>query len=165
MNSLISAAPAAASSAWTSADTNLVLCAVGGIGLVVLLTAVAKLHPFLALIAGTLLVAFSAGVPIAKILPTFETGVGGVLGGVGVIVALGAMLGRLLVDSGGPPQPAALGAVEHGARRDDHRHPDVLRSRPGTAGPDRVPGVAAHRRIDPARRHPGARRTLDPARP
>ena len=101
MNSLISAAPAAASSAWTSADTNLVLCAVGGIGLVVLLTAVAKLHPFLALIAGTLLVAFSAGVPIAKILPTFETGVGGVLGGVGIIVALGAMLGRLLVDSGG----------------------------------------------------------------
>ena len=104
MNPLISAAPAAASSAWTSADTNLVLCAVGGIGLVVLLTAVAKLHPFLALIAGTLLVAFSAGVPIAKILPTFETGVGGLLGGVGVIVALGAMLGRLLVDSGGAQQ-------------------------------------------------------------
>ena len=101
MNPLISAAPAAASSAWTSADTNLALCAVGGIGLVVILTAVAKLHPFLALIAGTLLVAFSAGVPVAKILPTFETGVGGVLGGVGVIVALGAMLGRLLVDSGG----------------------------------------------------------------
>ncbi len=101
MNPLLSAAPAAATSAWTSADTRLVLCALAGIALVVLLTAVAKLHPFLALIAGTLLVAFTAGVPVAKILPTFETGVGGVLGGVGVIVALGAMLGRLLVDSNG----------------------------------------------------------------
>ena len=101
MNSLLSAAPPATSSAWTSADTRLALCALAGIVLVVLLTAVAKLHPFLALIAGTLLVAFSAGVPVAKILPTFETGVGGVLGDVGVIVALGAMLGRLLVDSGG----------------------------------------------------------------
>ena len=101
MNALVSAAPAAATSAWTSADTRLVLCAVAGIALVVLLTAVVKLHPFLALIAGTLLVAFSAAVPVAKILPTFETGVGGVLGNVGVIVALGAMLGRLLVDSGG----------------------------------------------------------------
>ena len=101
MNPLLSAAPAAATSAWTSSDTRLVLCALGGIALVVLLTAVAKVHPFLALIAGTLLVAFSAGVPVSKILPTFETGVGGVLGGVGVIVALGAMLGRLLVDSNG----------------------------------------------------------------
>ena len=101
MNALLSAAPAAATGAWTSADTRLVLCAVAGIALVVLLTAVVKLHPFLALIAGTLLVAFSAAVPVAKILPTFEAGVGGVLGNVGVIVALGAMLGRLLVDSGG----------------------------------------------------------------
>jgi len=101
MNALLSAAPAAATSAWTSTDTRLALCAVAGIALVVLLTAVVKLHPFLALIAGTLLVAFSAAVPVAKILPTFETGVGGVLGNVGVIVALGAMLGRLLVDSGG----------------------------------------------------------------
>lgn len=101
MNPLLSAAPAAATGAWTGSDTRLVLCALAGIALVVLLTAVAKVHPFLALIAGTLLVAFSAGVPVAKILPTFETGVGGVLGGVGVIVALGAMLGRLLVDSGG----------------------------------------------------------------
>lgn len=101
MNPLLSAAPAATTSAWTGSDTRLVLCALAGIALVVLLTAVAKVHPFLALIAGTLLVAFSAGVPVAKVLPTFETGVGGVLGGVGVIVALGAMLGRLLVDSGG----------------------------------------------------------------
>ena len=101
MNATLSAAPAAATGAWTSVDTRLVLCAVGGIALVVLLTAMFKLHPFLALIAGTLLVAFSAGVPVAKILPAFQTGVGGVLGGVGVIVALGAMLGRLLVDSGG----------------------------------------------------------------
>ncbi|MGH6656704.1 MAG: gluconate:H+ symporter [Actinocrinis sp.] len=77
------------------------LCALAGIVLVVLLTAVAKIHPFLSLIAGSLLVGFSAGVPIDKLLPGFETGVGSTLGNVGLIVALGAMLGKLLVDSGG----------------------------------------------------------------
>lgn len=116
MNAMILAAPSAATSAWTSADTRLVLCALAGIALVVLLTAVVKVHPFLALIAGTLLVAFSAGVPVAKILPTFETGVGGVLGGVGVIVALGAMLGRLLVDSGGAQRLVSTLVGRTGAR-------------------------------------------------
>ena len=101
MNTRTLLAQAAASSAWTGHDTRLVVCAVAGIALVVLLTAVLKLHPFLALIAGSLLVAFTASVPVAAILPAFESGVGSTLGDIGVIVALGAMLGKLLVDSGG----------------------------------------------------------------
>jgi GntP family gluconate:H+ symporter len=94
-------ASSATSSAWTGHDTRVVLCALAGIVLVVLLTAILKIHPFLALIAGSLLVAFSAALPVDKILTPFETGVGSTLGDVGVIVALGAMLGKLLVDSGG----------------------------------------------------------------
>ena len=101
MNTRTLLAQAATSSAWTGHDTRLVVCAVAGIALVVLLTAVLKLHPFLALIAGSLLVAFTASVPVAAILPAFEDGVGSTLGDIGVIVALGAMLGKLLVDSGG----------------------------------------------------------------
>lgn len=98
---LLAQAGAATSTTWTGHDTRLVVCAAAGIALVVLLTAALKTHPFLALIAGSLLVAFAAAVPVDKILPAFETGVGSVLGDVGVIVALGAMLGKLLVDSGG----------------------------------------------------------------
>jgi GntP family gluconate:H+ symporter len=36
-----------------------------------------------------------------KVTTSYETGVGGVLGYVGVLIALGAMLGKLLADSGG----------------------------------------------------------------
>jgi GntP family gluconate:H+ symporter len=94
-------ATAGASTAWTGHDTRLVVCAAAGIAPVVLLTAALKIHPFPALIACSLLVAFTAAVPVDKILPAFENGVGSVLGDVGVIVALGAMRGKLLVGSDG----------------------------------------------------------------
>jgi GntP family gluconate:H+ symporter len=95
------AAKTAKSTAWTGHDTRLILVALAGIALVVLMTAVTKIHPFLALLIGGLFVGIAGGVPVDKLLPTTETGVGGVLGNVGVIVALGAMLGKMLVDSGG----------------------------------------------------------------
>jgi GntP family gluconate:H+ symporter len=95
------AAKAAESTAWTGHDTRLIVVALAGIALVVLLTAVTKIHPFLALLVGALFVGIAGGIPVDKLLPTLETGVGGVLGNVGVIVALGAMLGKMLVDSGG----------------------------------------------------------------
>jgi gluconate:H+ symporter, GntP family len=95
------AAKAAESTAWTGHDTRLIVVALAGIALVVLMTAVTKIHPFLALLIGALFVGIAGGIPVDKLLPTTETGVGGVLGDVGVIVALGAMLGKMLVDSGG----------------------------------------------------------------
>jgi GntP family gluconate:H+ symporter len=95
------AAKAAKSTAWTGHDTRLIVVALAGIALVVLMTAVTKIHPFLALLIGGLFVGIAGGIPVDKLLSTLETGVGGVLGNVGVIVALGAMLGKMLVDSGG----------------------------------------------------------------
>ncbi|GAA2031530.1 gluconate:H+ symporter [Catenulispora yoronensis] len=95
------AADAAKNTDWTGHDTRLVVVAVLGIALVVVLTAVAKIHPFLALLVGGLFVGVAGGIPADKLISTLTTGVGGVLGNVGVVVALGAMLGKLLVDSGG----------------------------------------------------------------
>jgi GntP family gluconate:H+ symporter len=46
-------------------------------------------------------VAFAAGVPTDKVISNFESGVGSTLQEVGLLIALGAMLGRLLADSGG----------------------------------------------------------------
>ena len=86
---------------WDSHDTRLMLVAVAGIAIIVLLISWAKLHPFLALILGSLFVGIAAGVPLGTVITNFETGVGGTLQEVGLLIALGAMLGKLLADSGG----------------------------------------------------------------
>lgn len=92
---------AAATEPWMAHDTRLALVTLGGIAVIVLLIVVLKMHPFLALITGSACVGLAGGVPLAKIISNFETGVGSTLQEVGLLIALGAMLGRLLADSGG----------------------------------------------------------------
>jgi GntP family gluconate:H+ symporter len=86
---------------WTAHDTRLILCAAAAVALVVLLVVRARLHAFPALMVGSLLMGLAAGEAPNRVATSFETGVGGVLGNVGVVLALGTMLGRLLADSGG----------------------------------------------------------------
>jgi GntP family gluconate:H+ symporter len=95
---------AAASEDWAGHDTRLTLVTVAGIALIVLLIVLVKLHPFLSLIAGSAFVGLAAGVPLPKIISNFEDGVGSTLKEVGLLIALGAMLGKLLADSGGADQ-------------------------------------------------------------
>ncbi|CAI3801272.1 Gnt-II system L-idonate transporter [Pseudarthrobacter sp. MM222] len=101
MNSLMPLQLPAALEAWTGHDTRLLVVAALGIALIVVLIAKFKLHPFLALILGSASVGLASGVELAKIITNFEDGVGGVLKEVGLLIALGAMLGKLLADSGG----------------------------------------------------------------
>lgn len=101
MNSLIRLQLPAAVQGWTGHDTQLLVVAALGIALIVVLIASFKLHPFLALILGSAFVGLASGVELAKIITNFEDGVGGVLKEVGLLIALGAMLGKLLADSGG----------------------------------------------------------------
>jgi GntP family gluconate:H+ symporter len=75
-----------------------------GIALLVLLIVWLKLHAFIALTIGALFVGVGSGIPLEKVTASYEAGVGGVLGYVGVLIALGAMLGKLLADSGGADQ-------------------------------------------------------------
>ncbi|WP_226761706.1 gluconate:H+ symporter [Arthrobacter sp. SO3] len=91
----------AALEAWTGFDTRLMVVAALGIALIVVLITKFKLHPFLALILGSAFVGLAAGVEPALVIKNFEDGVGGVLKEVGLLIALGAMLGKLLADSGG----------------------------------------------------------------
>lgn len=86
---------------WAAHDTQVLVVAALGIALVVVLIVVAKMHAFLALTISSLLVGIFSGISLTKVTASFETGVGGVLGYVGVLIALGAMLGKLLGDSGG----------------------------------------------------------------
>jgi gluconate:H+ symporter, GntP family len=82
-------------------DTQLLLAAALGIATVVVLIVWAKFHPLLGLMLGTAVLAAVAAVPPEDALDSFVTGVGDTFGAVGLLIALGAMLGKLLADSGG----------------------------------------------------------------
>jgi len=82
----------------------LVTAALIGIALIVVLIVWLKVHPFLALTLGSLTVGAVATMPLADTLESFTAGVGSTVAGVGVLIALGAMFGKLLADSGGADQ-------------------------------------------------------------
>ena len=86
---------------WSGQDTRALVVAVFGIAVVVLLIVRMKMHGFLALTIGSLVVGVGTGIGLGEVAQSFEKGVGDVLGSVGVLIALGAMLGKLLADSGG----------------------------------------------------------------
>jgi gluconate:H+ symporter, GntP family len=81
--------------------TQLILAALLGIATVVVLIVWARFHPLLGLILGTVVLAAVAAVPPEDALTSFVTGLGSTFGSVGLLIALGAMLGKLLADSGG----------------------------------------------------------------
>ena len=82
-------------------DTQVLIVAAVGIAILIVLIVWLKMHAFLALTLGALFVGVGSGLPLDKVTASYEAGVGGVLGYVGVLIALGAMLGKLLADSGG----------------------------------------------------------------
>jgi GntP family gluconate:H+ symporter len=86
---------------WTAHDTSLTIWAFVGIVIVIVLITQFKVHPFIALILGSGAAGLGAGLAAAKVISQFETGFGTTLGGVGILVALGTILGKLLADSGG----------------------------------------------------------------
>jgi GntP family gluconate:H+ symporter len=114
---------------WTQHDTLLVLWALIAIGLVIVLVAKVRLHAFLALMVGALAMGLlsgigtGGGIGVGKLIDSFEGGAGDTLGQVGLLVALGTMLGALLSESGGADQ--------------------IARTVLGKAGDERVPWAMA----------------------
>ena len=98
---LAASAAGLAPSVLNAHDTQVLVVAALGIAVIVVLIVWLKLHAFLALTLGALLVGVGSGIPLGKVTASYENGVGGVLGYVGVLIALGAMVGKLLADSGG----------------------------------------------------------------
>lgn len=84
-----------------SGDVRLVLSAVLGIAVAIGLIVRARFHPFLALLCGAFLVGLLAGLPMADTAKAVEKGAGDVLGGTGLVVALGLSLGAMLQLSDG----------------------------------------------------------------
>jgi GntP family gluconate:H+ symporter len=82
----------------------LILAAVAAIAVVVVLIVWLKMHPFLALTIGAYVVGVVAGEDLLDVTESFTLGFGETAAGVGSLIALGAMFGKLLADSGGADQ-------------------------------------------------------------
>ncbi|MFJ3105681.1 gluconate:H+ symporter [Streptomyces sp. NPDC086835] len=88
----------------SAGNAQLGIAVLAGIAVIVLLITKFKLHAFLALTIGSLALGAFAGAPLDKAITSFTAGLGSTVAGVGVLIALGAILGKLLADSGGADQ-------------------------------------------------------------
>jgi GntP family gluconate:H+ symporter len=93
--------PAADNPPVYAGNAQLVAACVLGILTVVVLITWAKAHPFLALMLGSAVLGAIATMPPADTVKSFVSGFGTTAGAVGILIALGAMIGKLLEDSGG----------------------------------------------------------------
>ncbi|RYH70456.1 MAG: gluconate transporter, partial [Alcaligenaceae bacterium] len=84
----------------------LVTTLVSVVVLVVLIVSRIHMHPLLALLIVCVGVGFATGMDPAAIVKNITNGAGKTLGAVGVVIALGAMLGKILADSGTTEQLA-----------------------------------------------------------
>lgn len=80
---------------------NLIIAAIIGIAAIVLLIAVVKIHPFLSLMIGSFVMAVCAGVPFDESWDSFTSGVESTVSNVGLLIALGSIVGTLLFASDG----------------------------------------------------------------
>src|SRR6266536_941426 len=95
---------------WLQHSTpGLLLLALVGIAILLLMIIQWKVEPFIALLVIGLLTALAAGLPVQALVGSaqkpgeslLETGFGGILGHIAVIIGLGTMLGAILERSGG----------------------------------------------------------------
>jgi gluconate transporter len=68
--------------------------------LLLLLLIIRKVSPFLALLVVSILVGITSGMPLNRIVASLQTGIGDTLGEIALIIALGAMFGKLIEESG-----------------------------------------------------------------
>jgi GntP family gluconate:H+ symporter len=100
-----------------AAGTQLGIAALVGIAVIVLLITRWKMHAFLALTIGSGVLGAVAGAPMSKAVASFTTGLGATVASTGVLIALGAILGKLLADSGGADQIVDTILARTGERR------------------------------------------------
>ena len=79
----------------------LLLIAAAAVGVLLLLIMKFRLHAFISLVLVSLLVGLATRIPFDKLVDTLLDGFGSTLGTVGLLVGLGAMIGRLLEVTGG----------------------------------------------------------------
>lgn len=93
-----------------------ILVIILAIALQVFLT-VKKVSPFISLLAVAVFAGFLLGMPAPQVLKSIETGVGSTLGGLALILCLGAILGKILEASGAAEKIAVTLIRRFGERK------------------------------------------------
>lgn len=88
-----------------------------GIALILLLILKLRIHAFIALLIGSIVVGLLAGLDAGQIIETVKTGMGGTLGFVATVVGLGAIFGGILETSGGAQAIADFMVGRFGIKR------------------------------------------------
>jgi gluconate:H+ symporter, GntP family len=83
-----------------TADTRLLLFALGAVVLLIVLIARFKVHPLIALTTISLAMGAVAGMPLTTAVKAFQDGVGNALGFIAIVVGVGTMLGKIMAESG-----------------------------------------------------------------
>ena len=100
-----------------SHDAYLLLSALASVIALVVLIARLKLNPFITLMAVSVALALVTRMPPQNVIKSFEAGLGGTLGHIAIIVALGTMLGKMMAESGGADRIALTLIHLFGERR------------------------------------------------
>ena len=95
----------------------LLLAAALAVVVLIYLIAALKLNPFVALLMVSLGLGVAVGMPMKGIVKAFETGAGGTLGHIALLIALGTMLGKMMAESGGTERIAHTLIAAFGERR------------------------------------------------
>ena len=104
---------------WELGTAGLLILAISAVVVLLMLIMAFKVHAFLALMITSIGTALVAGIAPASLLPALAYGFNTTLGSVMLLVALGAMLGRMIETSGGayPGRLRALLGVDRSGRR------------------------------------------------
>jgi GntP family gluconate:H+ symporter len=100
-----------------TSSAHLLLYALLAVTAIILLIAVVKWHPLVALIVVSLAMGIAAGMPIVAVVKSFQDGVANVLGFIAVVVGLGTMLGKMMAESGAATRIATTLIKLFGERR------------------------------------------------
>src|SRR5437764_9777088 len=70
------------------------------LAVLILLITWAKFNPFLAFLIVSLLAGWLLKMPVEKLTASIKTGIGNIMGDLVILICLGAMLGKLVAESG-----------------------------------------------------------------
>ena len=94
-----------------------ILIVLSCLAILIVLIAGLKFHPFLAFIIVSLLLGWWLGLPVEKLTASVKNGIGGMLGELVVIISLGAMLGKLVAETGAAQQISGTLVKAFGEKR------------------------------------------------
>ncbi len=95
----------------------LLVAATAAVIALILLITVVRLNPFLSIFLASLGLAAATRMPAANVVHSFEAGVGGILGHIAIVVALGTMLGKMMAESGAADRIAYTLIAAFGEKR------------------------------------------------